>query len=231
MSLTDSEIARLLDHSCLSPTAPAEEFTRAIQVARDFRVATLCVPSFFVAHASRALQGSGVGTCSTIGFPHGNASTGAKLKEAEVALQDGASELDLVVNLSWVKSADYGAIGHELRAFADMVRAHGGRSKLIFEMCYLELNEKERLLELASEVGLDFVKTSTGFGSGGATLDDVRLMRARCPAHVQVKASGGIRTRDAVLAFHAAGATRIGTSSTAAILAPGTNELRAESGY
>jgi deoxyribose-phosphate aldolase len=218
MSLSSAEIAQILDHSCLAPTARLEEFRRAVEVARRFRVATLCIPSFFVREASQSLLGSGVGTCTTIGFPHGNASTHAKLAEAEGALDDGASELDFVVQLSWVKSGAWDAVRGELTQLAALVRNRGARSKLIFETCYLELAEKEELARAACEARFDFLKTSTGFGKSGATLEDVRLFRSLAPAHIQVKASGGIRTRDDVLRYHAAGATRIGTSATEAIL-------------
>jgi len=196
-----------------------EEFKKAVQIAAEWSVATVCVPSFYVELATSEL-GSGKLTkvCTTVGFPHGNPSTEAKLYEAERALQAGAQEIDMVVNLSWVKSGRWPDVARELALMSELVRGHHGVSKLIFEMSYLELTEKEALADLASEARFDFVKTSTGFAPSGATLEDVELLRKRCPPEVGVKASGGIRTLAALLAFRERGAARIGTSSTVAIL-------------
>jgi deoxyribose-phosphate aldolase len=212
-------IARLIDHSCLAPTARVEEFRKAVAIAAEWQVATVCVPSFFVDEAVAELGPSAVvGVCTTIGFPHGNSSTGAKLREAELALERGAREVDVVVNLTWVKSGEWQRVKRELDLFCELVKSRQGVSKLIFEMAYLELGEKEALADLASEAGFDFVKTSTGFAASGATLEDVELLRKRCPPEVSVKASGGIRTLEAVLQFRQRGASRIGTSATVAIL-------------
>lgn len=218
MSAVVSGIAKLLDHSLLAPVAKEEDFRKAVQIARLYQTATVCLVPYFVAEAARMLEGTGVGVCSVVGFPHGMTSAPMKAKEAELLLQDGASELDMVVNISLVKSGDFLSVREELRWLRDVTSSAGAKIKLIFETCYLDQFEKEMLCDLASEYSFDWVKTSSGFGSAGATLDDVRLMRARAEPHVQVKASGGIRTLDEVLAYRAAGATRIGTSGTIQIL-------------
>ena len=154
---------------------------------------------------------------TTIGFPHGGQTRRVKVFEAEQALSEGAVELDLVVNLSQVKSGDFAAVGAEVGEIARLCHGRGRKLKLIFENAYLDQTEKVRLCELGSEMGVDWVKTSTGFGPGGATLADVTLMREATPARVQVKASGGVRGLDTLLSLRPF-VTRIGTSSTRAIL-------------
>jgi deoxyribose-phosphate aldolase len=155
---------------------------------------------------------------TTIGFPHGGHTTAVKLAEARQALDDGGVELDMVVNLSKTLSGDWDYVRDEVRAIVDLTHGRGGRVKVIFENCFLENEHKVRLCEICGEAGADWVKTSTGYGAGGATLEDLRLMRRHAPPHVQVKAAGGVRDLDTALAVREIGATRFGCTRTAEIL-------------
>jgi deoxyribose-phosphate aldolase len=173
---------------------------------------------FYLKRCAEILKGSTVKPSTTIGFPHGGHTTAIKLAEARRALGDGCEELDMVVNVSKVLSGDWDYVRHEIKAVTEVAHAQGQKIKVIFENCYLKDAHKIRLCEICAEVGADWVKTSTGFGTSGATLEDVKLMRAYSPAHVQVKAAGGIRDLDKLLAFRALGASRVGASKTKDIL-------------
>jgi deoxyribose-phosphate aldolase len=155
---------------------------------------------------------------ATIGFPHGGHATSTKVAEAAFALSEGAQELDMVVNISKVRSGDWGYVREEIQTIAATTHDKGQKLKVIFENCYLNDEQKIQLCRICGEVGVDWVKTSTGYGTGGATLEDVKLMRAHAPAAVQVKAAGGIRDMDSLLAYRALGVTRIGASRTAEML-------------
>ena len=224
------EIAKTIDHSLLKPTHTTSELEAGVQLARDHDVASVCLLPYYVARSAEILAGSNVLTTTTIGFPHGGQATSVKAREAEQALVDGASELDMVVNLSRVVSGDYDAVRDDIRAVLEPVRARGRKLKVIFENCYLNDEQKKRLCEICGFLRVDWVKTSTGFGPSGATLADVELMRRFSPAAVQVKASGGIRELDALLRFREAGASRVGTSATRAILDELKEKLRVAPG-
>lgn len=211
-------VARMLDHSLLQPTATLRELEQAVEVGRRYGVATVCIVPYFVRRAAELLVGSDVEVCTTIGFPHGVIAARAKLREVEIALEDGATELDMVVNLSLVRSGRWIEVQEEIGGVLDACRIRRSRLKVIFEMSALSSQEKLKLLSIAAELGVDWVKTSTGFGAGGATFEDVRLMRERSPASVQVKASGGVRSLDQVLEYRRLGASRVGTSATETIL-------------
>jgi deoxyribose-phosphate aldolase len=215
---TYSEIAKTIDHSLLNPTHTTAELEAGVRLARDYGVASVCILPYYLARTSELLAGSSVLPTTTIGFPHGGQVTSVKVREAEQALDDGARELDMVVNVSRVVSGDYDAVRDDIRAVLDVTRARGQKLKVIFETCYLNGEQKQRLCEISGSLSVDWVKTSTGFGSSGATLADVALMRRLSPAHVAVKASGGIRDLDALLGFREAGASRVGTSGTREIL-------------
>jgi deoxyribose-phosphate aldolase len=214
-----SAIASLIDHSLLKPTFTLEDLELGCATARQARVATVCLLPYFVGRARELLEGSETLTTTVIAFPHGDLGLTAKLREAEAALGDGAQELDAVVNVSLVLSNEWERVRDEVRALTECCHEKGARLKLIFETCYLTRDQKVRLCEIASEAEVDWVKTSTGFGSGGATAQDVELLRQYCPPTVQVKASGGIGTLGELLLYRDLGATRIGTSRTSAILA------------
>ncbi len=215
---TYEQIAKMIDHSLLRPTLTVQELEQGLELARRYQVASVCILPYYVGRASERLADSGVLTTTTVGFPHGAHTTAIKLAEARQAIQDGAVELDTVVNLSKVLSEDWDYVGEEIRAVVDLAHSQGAKVKVIFENCYLEEKHKIRLCEICGQVGADWVKTSTGYGSGGATLEDLRLMREHSPPHVQVKAAGGIRDLDALLAVRAIGVTRVGASQTAHIL-------------
>ena len=221
------EIAKTIDHSLLKPTHTTAELEAGVRLARDYDVASVCLLPYYVARCSELLGGSNVLTTTTIGFPHGGQATSVKAREAEQALADGASELDMVVNVSRVMSGDYDAVRDDIRAVLEPVRARGQKLKVIFENCYLNDEQKQRLCEICGSLAVDWVKTSTGFGSSGATLADVELMRRFSPTTVQVKASGGVRDLDSLLRFREAGASRVGTSSTREILDELERRIRA----
>jgi deoxyribose-phosphate aldolase len=217
MTLDPSVLAKLIDHSLLRPDFDRATLEAGCRVAREYQVASVCVVPHFVAGAAEILAGSGVEVGTTVGFPHGGHATATKVTEAERACDDGATELDLVVNVSRVLSDDVDYVRDDVAAVLAVCRARGAKLKLIFETCYLDEAHKRALCELSAELGVDWVKTSTGFGSKGATLADVTLLRRYTPAQIGVKASGGIRELAQVLEFQPL-VTRIGTSNTREIL-------------
>jgi deoxyribose-phosphate aldolase len=211
-------IAQTLDHALLAPTLTSTELAAGCSIALRYGVASVCVPPYFAARAAELLAGSSVRPTATIGFPHGGHTTKTKVAEAEAALDDGAVELDMVVNIGKTLSGDFDYVRAELAAMVELLHGRGQKLKVIFENCYLEHAHKIRLCELCGELRIDWAKTSTGFGSGGATREDVALMRRHLPPQVEVKASGGIRKLDDVFAMRALGATRCGSSKSREIL-------------
>jgi deoxyribose-phosphate aldolase len=218
MDYTYDQIAKMIDHSPLNPVMTDQELEEGCQVALDYDVATVCIKPYYLARCAEILAGSKVKPTTTIGFPHGGHTTAIKVAEAERALEDGGQELDMVVNIGKVLSEDWGYVTEDIKAVVDVGHTAGALVKVIFENCYLEDSHKIALCQICGQAGADFVKTSTGYGTGGATTDDVRLMREHAPSHVQIKAAGGIRTLDALLVFKALGVTRIGASGTVGIL-------------
>lgn len=211
-------VAAMIDHALLDPTLGRAELEAGCRLARDFSVASVCIVPWAVGLAARILAGSGVRASTTIGFPHGANATSTKIAEARAALADGATELDMVVNLSWVLDGAWQTVGDEIGAIAAATHDGGGKLKVIFETACLDDAQKIRLCEICGEAGADWVKTATGFGPGGATEADVILMRRHAPAACGVKAAGGIRDLDTLLRFRALGADRAGASRTAAIV-------------
>lgn len=216
------ELAKMIDHSLLKPTMTRAELESGCRLAVEYDVASVCIMPYYLARAAELLSGSDVLPSTTIGFPHGGQASRVKRYEAEQALADGARELDMVVNVSQVLSGDFAAVRDDILAVLEPTRARGQRLKVIFENCYLNDAQKIALCELCGELSVDWVKTSTGFGSSGATLEDVRLMRRHSPAHVQVKAAGGVADLDFLLKVRETGATRSGCSKTREVL----DELR-----
>ena len=212
------EIAKMIDHSLLQPSMTVDELEKGIALARQCDVASVCILPCYLRQCAEMLKGSDVLPSTVIGFPHGGNATSVKVAEARQALDDGGVELDMVVNVSKVLSGDWRYVRDEIQAVVDTAHGCGAKVKVIFENCYLRDEHKVRLCGICGELNADWVKTSTGFGTGGATVEDVRLMRDHCPPHVQVKAAGGIRTLDMALALREAGATRLGCSKTAEVL-------------
>ena len=220
------EIAKMIDHSLLNPALTTQELDAGCKLAREYEVASVCILPYYLPRCAELLRGSGVQPSATIGFPHGANTTAVKLAEIEQALRDGGTELDAVINIGKARSGDWDYVRREIETLT--TATHGGKAKIkvIFENAYLDGAAKIQLCEVCGEIGVDWVKTSTGFASSGATVEDVRLMRTHSPAQVQVKAAGGVRTLDALLEFRAAGATRVGSSSTAQILEDCRKRLR-----
>jgi len=176
------------------------------------------------------VAGSAVAPSTVIGFPHGGATTAAKLAETQQALADGGIELDMVVNIGKVLGEDWDYVEREIAAIVGITHSGGGIVKVIFENCYLQDSHKIRLCQICSSVGADFVKTSTGYGTGGATHDDLKLMRLHTPPGVRVKAAGGVRTLDALLEVRALGVSRCGATRTASMLNECSQRLEARAG-
>ena len=217
-SLTERDIAKTIDHSLLRPELDDAFVEDGCRLAARYDVASVCVRPADVRRAKAILEGTDVAVGTTIGFPHGNHETATKVFEARQALADGATELDMVLQIGALKSGRDQDVEDDIRAVVEVAHAAGAIVKVIFENAYLTDDEKIRACHLTEAAGGDFVKTSTGFAPSGATHDDLRLMRANTSPHVRVKAAGGVRTLDALLDVMALGATRIGATATEAII-------------
>ncbi len=218
MDYTYNDIAKMIDHSLLRPFYNDEELEAGLRLALDYDVASVCIKPYYLRRAADVLAGSTVKATTTIGFPHGGHSTAIKVAETRQALVDGGQEVDMVINIGKALSRDWDFVRQDIAAVVEVAHAEGALVKVIFENCYLQDEHRIRLCQICGEVGADWVKTSTGYGSGGAVMDDLRLMRKHAPAHVQVKAAGGISTLDLALEVRAIGGTRFGTLQTVEIL-------------
>jgi deoxyribose-phosphate aldolase len=218
MDYTYDEIAGMIDHSLLNPTLTADALEEGIRLALDYRTASVCILPYYLKRCAGLLRGSTVKASTTIGFPHGGHATAIKVAEARQALADGGEELDMAVNISSVLSGEWSYVRDDIAAVVEVTHAAGQKVKVIFENCYLNDSQKIRLCEICSGLNADWVKTSTGYGSGGATMEDLQLMRKHAAAHVQVKAAGGVRDLDTLLRVRAIGVTRAGATRTAAML-------------
>ncbi len=223
------ELAKMIDHSLLHPTMTDADLIRECDVARKYDVASVCIKPYAVPLAKERLTGSGVKVGTVIGFPHGNPAIGTKVFEAEQVCRDGAVEVDMVVNIGKVLGRDWDYVTREIREVLQVVHGNGALLKVIFENDFLPADEyKIRLCEICSELKVDFVKTSTGYGFvkgpdgkysyKGATDHDLKLMREHAAPEVQVKAAGGIRTLDDLLRVKELGVTRVGATATVVIL-------------
>lgn len=208
--------ANMFDHTLLKADATKAQVEKICEEAVQYRFASVCVNSYYTKFVAEKLKGSGVKTCTVVGFPLGQMSTKAKAAETEIAVADGAQEIDMVINVGALKEGSYDIVSEDIRA----VKAACGSAllKVIIETCLLTDEEKEKACEISKAAGADFVKTSTGFSTGGATAEDVALMRKTVGPDLGVKASGGIRDKETAEKMVAAGATRLGTSATIAIL-------------
>lgn len=223
---TYAEIAGMIDHSLLQQVLTDADLERGCRIACDYEVASVCIKPYGVRMAAELLRGSKVVVGTVIGFPHGGHVTKIKHAEAEQALADGARELDMVVNIGKVLSRDWKYVAADITAVVEAAHRHSAIVKVIFENCFLPNDHKETLCQICGDVRADFVKTSTGYGDGGATDEDLILMRRAAPAHVQVKAAGGIRTFDRLLAVRKLGVTRVGATASQLILDECRQRLR-----
>lgn len=219
--LSSASIAGMIDHALLSPTLSASDFDRGIETALRLHTASVCIMPWYVAPCARALAGSGVRTCTVIGFPHGGHTTATKVREAEIALDDGAEELDMVINISAARSGRWDLVGDEIRRVVETGHARGAKVKVILETCHLSPQQIGLACEAGARAGADWMKTSTGFGPYGARDEDLAVMRRHTPASIPLKASGGIRTfaRVQELLGLGLGITRLGCSASEAIVA------------
>jgi deoxyribose-phosphate aldolase len=208
-----ADIASLIDHTLLRPDATRHDVEELSREAREFGFATVCINPFWVPTAVRCLSGGAVAVCSVVGFPLGATTRDTKAYEARRALFDGAREIDMVINVGALRSGDLLAVAHDIQAVTQVCQEGGALSKVILEASLLTDEEKVAACTLAKSAGADFVKTSTGFGPGGATVADVALMRRVVGPDMGVKAAGGVRNLGAAEAMLAAGANRIGASA------------------
>lgn len=215
-----SKIAASVDHTLLKPGATQEDIAKVCKEARDYCFASVCVNPSYVALSAKLLAGSGVKVCTVVGFPLGSTTPTVKAIEARDAMANGADEIDMVINVGALKSGNDAFVREDIRAVREATR--GKVLKVIIETALLSGDEKVRACRIAKEVGADFVKTSTGFGGGGATAADVELMRRTVGPLMGIKASGGIRDRFAAEKMLAAGATRLGTSASVGIVTGST---------
>ena len=217
-SLTEHDIAKAIDHSLLRPELDDRQIEDGCRLAAKYDVASVCCRPADIRRAAAILAGTDVAVGSTIGFPHGNHRTETKVLEARQALADGATELDMVIQIAALKSGRDADVEADIRAVVEVAHEAGAIVKVIFENAYLTDDEKIRACHLTAAAGGDFVKTSTGFAPSGATHDDLRLMRANTPPHIGVKAAGGVRTLDALIDVMNLGVTRIGATATETII-------------
>jgi deoxyribose-phosphate aldolase len=236
MKYTYEQLAKMIDHSLLHPTMTDQELEDGCKLAAKYGVASVCIKPYAVKRAVELLSGTGVLTGCVIGFPHGNSATESKRYETELACKDGAVEIDMVINIGKAMSGDWEYVERDIKAVCDEAHSHGAKVKVIFENDYLSQGGaslggddfKRKLCQISERAGADWVKTSTGYGFvkgsdgkysyRGATVEDLKLMRAACSPKVQVKAAGGVRDLDGLILVRDLGASRCGATATAAML-------------
>lgn len=215
---TLAELAKMFDHSLLQPHLTDADLEAGCALAAEYKVASVCIKPYAVPLAAKLLAGTGVLVSTTIGFPHGGHLTKVKVFESEAAIDDGAVELDMVVNIGKVLTGDWAYVAADVKAVIDAAHARRAKVKVIFENALLKDDHKKQLCKICGDAGADWVKTSTGYAESGATIDDLKLMRTFSPPHVQVKAAGGVRSFDTLMAVREVGVTRVGATATKAIL-------------
>ena len=215
---TLEQVAKTIDHSILKPDFSYADVEAGAQLALKFNTASYCIRPMDVAAAAKALAGSTVNVCTVIGFPHGSSTTAVKAFETADAIKNGAVEIDMVINVSALLSGDYDYVEQDIRAVVDVAHAAGASVKVIFETAYLNDELIVKACELTEAAGADYVKTSTGFATEGATLHNVQLMKATVGDRLKVKSSGGVRTLDQLIDYMDAGVTRSGCSATQQVL-------------
>jgi deoxyribose-phosphate aldolase len=213
-----ADIAKMIDHSLLNPTFTVDQLEAGIQLAMAYDVGSVCIMPYYHRRCVELLAGTTVAPSSTVGFPHGGHHSRIKLAEAEQLIEEGCMELDMVTNISAALSGNWQLVESEIEGIVKLAHAASRRVKVIFENCYLNTEQKIRLCKICCEYGADWVKTSTGYGTGGATFEDLQLMLDNVTGPVQVKAAGGIRDCDALLRVWRMGVTRVGSSRTSEML-------------
>jgi deoxyribose-phosphate aldolase len=229
MNITPEKLAAMIDHTLLKPEATLPQIERVCQEAVEFSFASVCVNSAYVPLVAHLLAGTPVKTCAVVGFPLGAMHPEAKAHEAELAINKGAQEIDMVIHIGALKNEDLSLLHEDIAGVVAECHLGGALSKVIIETCLLTDDEKVIACRIARDAGAAFVKTSTGFSSGGATVEDVRLMRKTVGAEIGVKASGGIRDLKTALAMLEAGANRLGVSAGVAIVREARGEVKASS--
>ncbi|WP_337868773.1 deoxyribose-phosphate aldolase [Meiothermus sp.] len=217
-TLSYSQVAKMIDHSLLRPELTVDEVIAGCELAHRYDVASVCVKPCDVEVAVKALKGSGVLVGTVVGFPHGSSAPATKVFEARLAVEQGAVELDMVVNIGRLRSSQAEYVLDDIRSVVEVAHTGGAIVKVILENAYLDHAQKVLGYKLTEQAGAEFVKTSTGFAPSGATLEDLRLMRKTVSPHVQVKAAGGVRTLDALIEVMRVGTTRVGATATQTIL-------------
>ncbi len=228
MEFTYHDAAKMIDHALLAPTLDQSALESGCRLAAAYDVASVCIMPYYLSRCTEILAETTVLPSTVIGFPHGGQATATKIAESKQAIADGAIELDMVCNISAVLSGRWDYVKDEIAAIVDLTHQAGRKVKVIFENCYLHDDHKQRLCQISCAVGADWIKTSTGFGTGGATLDDLKLMIRHATAPTEVKAAGGVRDLEMLWKVKALGVTRVGASATAAILDPARAQLGLE---
>ena len=218
MDWTSRDIAKMIDHSLLKPELTEEEVIKGCEIAKQYDVATVCCDPSALPLVTKFLKGTDVKPTTVIGFPHGYNKTETKVFEAQQAIKDGALEIDMVLNIGKLKSGDLDYVKKDIKAVVDTAHKSKVLVKVILENYYLSNDQKKIACKLCEEAGADWVKTSTGFAGGGATIEDLKLMRESVSQKVQVKAAGGVRTLEMALKVREAGCTRFGATATIAIM-------------
>jgi deoxyribose-phosphate aldolase len=218
MDYTCSDIAQMIDHSLLRPELTEEDVRKGCEIAKKYKVATVCCRPSEVALVKQLLQDSDVKTTTVVGFPHGYNKTETKVFEAEQAIKDGVVELDMVINIGKLLDGDYDYVKNDIKAVVEVAHRNKVLVKVIFENFYLNDEQKKMACKLSEEAEVDFIKTSSGFAGGGATIEDLRLMRATVSEKVQVKAAGGVRDLEMAIKVRKVGCTRFGATRTQTIM-------------
>lgn len=213
--MTDQEILKHIDHTQLKPFARWEDIEKLCDEAVQYQTASVCIPPAYIKRVNDK-YGSKINICTVVGFPLGYSVTAAKVAEVEQALSDGCSEIDMVVNISDVKNGDFDKVEEEIRTLKKACGTH--ILKVIIETCFLTEEEKIAMCKVVTNAGADYIKTSTGFGTAGATIEDIRLFKEHIGPNVKMKAAGGVKTKDDLIMFLEAGCDRIGTSSAVGML-------------
>ncbi len=213
--MTDNEILKHIDHTQLKAFAKWDDIEKLCDEAVEYQTASVCIPPAYIKRVHDKYQDK-INICTVVGFPLGYSVTSAKVAEVEQALKDGCNEIDMVVNISDVKNGDYDKVEEEIRTLKKACGNH--ILKVIIETCYLTEDEKIAMCKAVTNAGADYIKTSTGFGTGGATIEDIRLFKEHIGPNVKMKAAGGVKSKDDLIMFLEAGCDRIGTSSAVGLL-------------